>query len=555
MSVAASRTRVSGKLVTNASLQSVRSREKTRRWAAARREKAPPSMDATRSSGERSTKVLKSGRSQRLPGARPDSTSSSRVRWAASSRVAKGPPCRRSLDSSRASRPASISDAVSGSEEAIASTRLTPQSSALPGSWSVGTICSQTLSSVWIVSSENTLGRGQRSKATGAACAAPCAWALRTVIRGRSRRAPRAAPPAVRSLRRENSRLTARRGPVGEPTGSRPPASDDPAPVRPSNNPGIPASGRDAPGLRTPNTARGGPADLRGETSATGGPRSPSTSTCPLQDHALRLVLEQRVHRQAELALKNVVGVLAPLRAARQRGRRLVELHRVGDEGEAAALAAVDLLHVAVRERLAVGQQLARLLHRRPRALHVVEGGAPLVERARREHGVELRDAGLAVLEARLHVAVARIGRQLGPPDAAAEVRPVAVCLEHHEHHPALVASLVAVHARVEHLLARHGRERLHLGRQQARGDDVGREHPHRRVEQRDVHDGACAGALAREQRGRDPPGDGHAADAVAEGGALAGRLRGARWRERIADAATRPERARVVAAEVRLGP
>jgi hypothetical protein len=61
------------------------------------------------------------------------------------------------------------------------------------------------------------------------------------------------------------------------------------------------------------------------------------------------------------------------------------------------------------------------------------------------------------------------------------------------------------------------------------------------------------AGALALEERGRDAAGDRHAADEVAERGALLERGL-ARCREAVGDAAPRPERDAVVAAAACVG-
>ena len=70
--------------------------------------------------------------------------------------------------------------------------------------------------------------------------------------------------------------------------------------------------------------------------------------------------------RQAELE-QDLLGVLAELGGRAQRRRRLVELHRVGDQGEAAAVVAARSAQIAVGERLRIVVQLERRSASAPR--------------------------------------------------------------------------------------------------------------------------------------------------------------------------------------------
>ena len=94
-------------------------------------------------------------------------------------------------------------------------------------------------------------------------------------------------------------------------------------------------------------------------------------------------------------------------------------------------------------------------------------------------------DARGDILAARRSVGETRVIEQVGAADAPAEALPVALRLEHHERDPAAVARLVARHQRVHE--AAIGRVGV-VVRIPAR-DDVCREHPRRRGQQRDVHD------------------------------------------------------------------
>ena len=139
----------------------------------------------------------------------------------------------------------------------------------------------------------------------------------------------------------------------------------------------------------------------------------------------------------------------------------------------------------------------------------------------------------------------------VGSPDGRGEDRPEALRLQHHEDEPLAVGAEVGADERVRRArhVARGGQhEAVH-----ERGGDVGRQHPERGAEERDVDLEPLAGAFALEERGRDPARDRHAADEVAERRPLLER-RLAGGGQAIGDAAARPEGDPVVAAAARVG-
>ena len=244
--------------------------------------------------------------------------------------------------------------------------------------------------------------------------------------------------------------------------------------------------------------------------------------------------------------------MLPELRCGAKADRLLVELDRARDEREARPVSPVDRRQVSVRHRLDVVVHLAGALQRGPHPLRVGETLAPFRKRALGEDPVERLDAVDPVLEAHPAVGKARIGDQLRMAEPRTQIRPVAVGLEHVEEEPATVAGAVAVDDGVGGARAVRGGQ---VDPEELRGHDVGGEHPHRRAEQRDVDDGGLAGALATEERGRDPAGDRHRAGRIPECRALHDGGGGRRRREGVGDAAPAPERRSVEAASLAIRP
>ena len=112
-----------------------------------------------------------------------------------------------------------------------------------------------------------------------------------------------------------------------------------------------------------------------------------------------------------------------------QRGGLLVELHCAGGQRERAAIRPFDGADVAVREDGRVLEQLVDALVRAPRDARIVERLAPIVERTRREGGIQLLDQRSAVRGAGAHVGEPFVGEQILPPEQRADVDPVLVGL------------------------------------------------------------------------------------------------------------------------------
>ena len=209
----------------------------------------------------------------------------------------------------------------------------------------------------------------------------------------------------------------------------------------------------------------------------------------------------------------------------RERRRRSSNCTGLATSVKRRAVAAVDLGQVAVGERLRIVGQLARALHRRPHALDVRERVAPLGERARREDARRARARTRSRFSKRALPSAKRgSADQVGAAEVAAEVGPEAIRLQHVEEEPAAVLGAVAVDDRVRRLGAVEGGQlharvsfvatmsgaRIHIAVPSSETSTTRR----------------LAGALAPEERGRDAAGDRHAADRVAEGGALHDRRR-----------------------------
>ena len=151
-------------------------------------------------------------------------------------------------------------------------------------------------------------------------------------------------------------------------------------------------------------------------------------------------------------------------------------------------------------------------------------------------------------------VAEALVGGQLRAPDGLAQRRPVAAGLQAGEgQHPVVLGDVVA-RQRVAREPGGRGRRPAHAELERERH---GLAHgPQADPEERDVDDRGLAGALAVVQGAHDPPGDGHAADRVAE-------PRSGRDRHQVVlgslgaggDAGPRPEGQRVVGPLVGVGP
>src|SRR5437773_2970914 len=229
-------------------------------------------------------------------------------------------------------------------------------------------------------------------------------------------------------------------------------------------------------------------------------------------------------------------------RLARELDRVRAHAHRPLGRGR--------LEQVAVGLDLRVLGQVERALQRPPDALRGAQDARPLVARPGREVACQLLGDLLALL---LSGGGRRVALEEVPAaDRLREVRPEALRLEHHEDDRLPVPADVVPDQRVRrdaHLARRGQQDAVHEG-----GDDVGREHPQGRAEERDVELDALAGLLAPEERRRHAARDAHPADEVAEGGPLlhvgpAGR------REPVRDPAPRPERHAVVSAAARVGP
>ena len=111
----------------------------------------------------------------------------------------------------------------------------------------------------------------------------------------------------------------------------------------------------------------------------------------------------------------------------------------------------VERRDVAVRDRLrVVGQVVDRVHDREDEIAALGEATEPFGARPAGEDLVEERDAGGAVHHALEHRREARIGRRLGNLERRAELRPVAVGLQHAERDPLPVAAAVVVPERID---------------------------------------------------------------------------------------------------------
>ena len=245
------------------------------------------------------------------------------------------------------------------------------------------------------------------------------------------------------------------------------------------------------------------------------------------------------------------------LGAGRERRRALVELHRARHQRERRRRRRVDLRQVAVGDRLRIVAHLARALHRRPHALDGVE---------RSRHSASVCAANTSSSSAthssrfsKRAMPLSKRGSAImsAPAEVPAEVGPEPVGLQHVQEEPAAVLRPVAVDDRVRRLVRLKPGISCRCRRSSSLLETMsGRQDPHGRAEQRDVDDRRLAGALAAEERRRRcPPAMVMAAGRVAEGGALHDGRVGAGGRERVGDAAARPERRGVVAALLGVGP
>ena len=225
-------------------------------------------------------------------------------------------------------------------------------------------------------------------------------------------------------------------------------------------------------------------------------------------------------------------------RSALQLKHAVLVLDRAGDD--ASSLVGGMLDQVAVRLGLAIVRRLQGRLDRGPDAFVAGEALRPLVFRVGAELIFDQLRQLRAVLGARVERGVLRVFDQLLALQRAAEAGPVGIGLEHGERNEALVARHVGADERV----GRRRRPAAAVARvvliQHEARNDIGRQVPHRRPEQRDIDEAAFARDAAPEERRRDAAGQAHAGHDVAEGGALH-HQRAVLGREHVRDAAARP--------------
>ena len=124
-------------------------------------------------------------------------------------------------------------------------------------------------------------------------------------------------------------------------------------------------------------------------------------------------------------------------------GHALVELARVADQIVRTAVRPAHGTQIAVGNHLRIVPQFAHALHRCPGRVEGFEFGDPVGQIVLLEGLPDLRHAGLGVLAAHLGVQEAGGLDQVRPAQVPAELRPMAVGLEHHQGDPTSIARRV----------------------------------------------------------------------------------------------------------------
>src|ERR1700739_1904974 len=244
-----------------------------------------------------------------------------------------------------------------------------------------------------------------------------------------------------------------------------------------------------------------------------------------LQDRSAVLCFADVVPVETEFE-QNLLGVLPVFRGGSRARWRLVELHWRSDHYILDALVVDVGDQVAVGFALRVVERLARCGQWRPHAGLVGQCLPPVLQVVVGELGTDQgsRFGGVGDQIRRRHEAL--VGGQLRQSNPGTESGPELVRLQKYHLDPPVILGLIAVDQRVHRQARRRSRDAVDT---EEGGDRYRRrDAPHRLGQQRRIHYGRLAGALAVEQRRADAAGQSDSCLQVAEGRALYGGVLGA---------------------------